>query len=440
MNLRTTASRPKGGIFYGWYIIGVIMAGGFLGSGLSQLFMGIMLKPMTEDLGWTRTATSGAITTGTVVAGLLSPPFGRLTDRYGPRLLMPLGALVAVMAYLGMAYTRELWHFYLAYVVGRSLSSVCLGGVVPMTAAANWFRRMRGRALGLVAMSVPLGGAALVLVGQYVTSAYGWRSVFLVFAASCLALVVIPAAVILRRRPEDLGLLPDGDTVASDEAAAPNRGAQAKAAEGEEVNWTLAEAVRTPSLWLLIFGLVVGTLANGAISFHQVAYYTDVGVGGGIAALSLSLYGFSGAVANAVWGFLTERISERLCAAGAMFLAAAAVCFLLFVSSAPMALTFSVLFGLAARGEASLVMIIIAQYYGRESYGTISGFITPFQMVALGLGPLVASLSYDFTGSYTLVFTLFIGSYLISAIALFLARKPQPPTRLALRPSAVSYS
>jgi MFS family permease len=90
-------------MFYGWRVIGVIMLGGFLGAGMSQLFMGVMLKPMTEDLGWTRTAISGAITSGTVVAGLLAPIFGRLADRFGPRGLITAGALLVGCAYFLMA-------------------------------------------------------------------------------------------------------------------------------------------------------------------------------------------------------------------------------------------------------------------------------------------------------------------------------------------------
>src|SRR4029453_16831674 len=126
-----------------------------------------------------------------------------------------------------------------------------------------------------------------------------------------------------------------------------------------------------------------------------------------VAATALSAYGLAGAIANGVWGFLVERVSERLLAVIAMSISGLCVLFLLTVHSTPEAFMFAIAFGLAARGESSLVMMMVAQYYGRASYGTINGFITPFQMLGLGLGPLVASIFYDISGSYQIAFFVF---------------------------------
>ena len=406
-------------LYYGWYVIGVTMMGGFLAAGVSQLFMGVMLKPMTEDLGWSRTETAGAITLGTFAAGGLSPVVGWLVDRHGPRLLAPTGALLVVCAYIVLANLTEIWHFYLAYLLGRGVAASTIGGVVSMTVAANWFRRKRGRALGFTAMAVPLGGAVLALLGQLIIELQGWRAVFATFAVLLAVLYVVPALLIIRRRPEDLGLLPDGETAR-----------QADDREKEEPrperSWTLKEATRTKALWLLIVGLTVGTLANSAVGFHQVAYYTDQGISPALAATLLSVYAFSGAFANGMWGWMIERFSERGLVVTATALCSFAVLFLLMVNTTPEAIVFAIIFGLAGRGESSLIMMMIAQYYGRDSYGTISGFITPFQMIGLGLGPLLGSISYDAAGSYTGAFGALAGAYLVAAVFLFLARKPVP--------------
>ena len=412
---------PRGRIFYGWYIIAITMVGGFLAAGTSQLFMGVMLKPLTEDMGWTRTETSGAITLGTFAGGLIAPGAGWLTDRYGPRLLAPVCALIVVAMFFVLSNLSHLWQFYVAYIVGRGLCSSILTGVVPLTLAANWFRRRRGRAMGLVSMALPLGGSILALVGQLIIESSGWRTVFAVFGIALLVLYVAPALLIIRRRPEDLGLLPDGATLVEQDAMSANVSLQ------PELSWTLKQAVRTPTLWLLIAGLWFGLLANGAIGFHLVAYYSDQGISATTAATALSVYGFTGALANGLWGFLVERISERALAVFAMMLSAASVAFLLSVDATPQALTFAFVFGLAARGESSLIMMMVAQYYGRASYGTINGFVTPFQMLGLGLGPLVASIGYDLSGSYNTAFLLFAGFFVVSGVALFFARRPAPP-------------
>lgn len=423
-SIKEAAAKTK--VFYGWYIIGMAAAAGFVGSGVSQQFMGVMLKPMTEDLGWSRTEVSGAMTAGTICAGLTSPIFGRLTDRYGPRLLASLGALLVGAIYFMLAGVSALWQFYLIFMIGRTLSSVTLTGVVPLTAAANWFRKKRGRAMGLIAMSTPLGSSLLALTAQLIIEDHGWRIVFVIFGVAMIGLIVLPLALIMRKRPEDIGLLPDGEVAVDSDGG----GKVAAPPPPDEYGWTLREAMHTPTLWLLISALGLGILANGAIGFHQVAYYTDVGIAATAAAVALTTYGISGAVANAIWGFLVERYSERHLASAAMIMAAAGLFYLLFVETLPMALGFSVVFGLAARGESSLVMMIVAQYYGRSSYGTISGFIGPFQMLGLGLGPLVASIAFDLTGSYEGVFLLFSIGYMVAAGLMWLARKPVlPPLR-----------
>jgi len=415
-----TQKRPK--IFYGWYVLGIGMMGVVMAAGTSQLFMSIMLKPLTAEFGWSRTAATGAITAGTLVAGIVSIMFGRLADRYGPRLLTSLGAVVTAGVYLAMTRVTELWHFYAVYIIGRVVASNTMAKVVPNTAVVNWFRRMRGRALGLLAMASPLGAALLAISGQHLIEHRGWQSVFLVYAGVIVVLVAVPAALMLRRRPEDMGLLPDGGPM-SGSAASPKQ----NAFEDEEYSWKLKAALRTPTLWLIISAIVVALSVNAGIGFHQVAYYTDVGIAGTAAVAALSIYALSGALANAVWGFLTERFSERQLASLVMLLTAAAILYLQTIRTQTGAMIFAILFGLTSRGEDTLVNIILAQYYGRDAYGTITGFVYPFHMLGLGLGPIVASISFDVTGSYHAVFSFFVFAAVAASACIWLAKKPVPP-------------
>jgi MFS family permease len=188
--------------------------------------------------------------------------------------------------------------------------------------------------------------------------------------------------------------------------------------------------MRTSALWLLVSGTLIGRLASGAVAFHLVAYYTDKGLSAGIAALAISLYALFGAIASFIWGFLIERIPERLLLVAAMLLSGTTLVLTLPVESTLPALTLAALYGLAGRGEGTLVNTVLAQYFGRASFGRIAGMVSPFNMVALGLGPLIASLTFDVSGSYTIAFAGFSASYLVSASLLWCMR---PPVRPAAR-------
>lgn len=416
-------------IFYGWYILAIGMIGAFISVGTSQLFMSIMLKPLTAEFGWSRTAITGAISVGTILAGLLALPFGALADRYGPRLMTSCGALITAGMFVLLTTFIDLWEFYVIFIITRIISTNTVSTIAPRTAAVNWFRRFRGRAMGLLSMSTPLGSSVMAIVAQMIMEHHGWRTVFMVFALAMLLLQALPAALILRRRPEDCGLLPDGGP-GPEAASASAR----KAPVAEEFSWSLSEAIRTPTLWLLVAASVVGQMVNAGVGFHLVAHYTDVGIAASIAVGALSIYAFTGAMANAIWGFLSEKISERLLASAVMALTAATILYLQSVRTPTAAFIFAVLFGLTSRGEGTLVNIIVAQYYGRGSFGAISGFVLPFNMIGLGLGPLISSLSFDLAGSYRIVFNVFIAVSLLSAFLLWLAKKPALPARASCCP------
>jgi MFS family permease len=183
----------------------------------------------------------------------------------------------------------------------------------------------------------------------------------------------------------------------------------------------------------MIAAMTIGVCAQGAIGFHMFAYFKDQGVSGGAAALSLSVYALAGATANGLWGFIVERVSERLVGAVTVAGAAALCIFLLVVDTPAEAVAFAILFGLAARGEGSIIVAMEANYFGRGSFGAISGFAAPFTQVSLGVGPTIAAVCYDSTGgSYTIAFLAFAVMFSVSAVLLWLAKKPAPtPEMLA---------
>ncbi len=410
-------------VFYGWKVLGVSVAGAFLAATTSQLFMGAMLPDIQDGTGWSRSSITLGVTLGSMTAGFVAPFFGRLADLYGSRILSSIGAVVSAagLCLIALSATAGILVFYAGFIVARASSANMLSGVVPRTTIVNWFRRRRGRALGLLSMAIPLGGAALVPIAKLVSDLYGWSTVF--YAVGVAMLLLLPVlALVLRRRPEDLGLQPDGD-----ETPAVSAELQPAARDPDD-DWSLRQAMRTPPFWLLIGALTCGTFANGGVGFHQAAYFEDQGVSTAAVALAISTYAISGAFANGLWGFLVEYVSERLLGALTLFSAALLQLFLLTVASPVGAVLFAVGFGLSARGQQSIIVVMQAKYFGRGSFGAISGFSTPFQQISLGLGPIVAALIYDASGaSYTIAFLLFGVMFAIAASLVWLAKQPSLP-------------
>lgn len=398
------------------------MLAGFLAAGVSNITMAVVLKPISDDLGWSRTLTAAAITMGAVAGGILSPLFGPLADRLGPRFLLPAGgALVGLLAF-GVSLSTEPWQFYVTFVPARALTEFLLCGMIAFTAAANWFYVKRPRVMGLVAMATPLGSAALSLVYQFFITHYGWRSAFMALGVALWMLVVIPGLIFLRRQPEDLGLYPDGITTTPSPptASAPQQDAPGDA----EHSWKRSDALRTATLWLLVASQFLASIGTGGVAFHTAAYFTDVQISPGVAAGAVSVMALSGAFGNGLWGALAERFHPRTLNVMTMMVAALSVALLMQVSAAPAAYLFAILFGVNARGAAVLTQVLIARYFGRRSFGAISSILDPFHKGGLGLGALFAGLAFDHTGNYRVIFNVFLGSYLLSALLIFLARRP----------------
>jgi MFS family permease len=409
--------------FYGWIIVAISMIAGFFSAGVSNITMAVVLKPISDDLGWSRALTAAAVTMGAILGGALSPLFGPLADRLGPRLLLPAGgALVGLLA-IGVSLSSQPWQFYATFIPARALTEFLLCGIVPFTAIANWFYLKRPRAMGLVAMSVPLGSSALSLVYQFFVAHYGWRSAFLALGVSLWALVVLPGAIFLRRQPEDLGLTPDGLSQATPDGHRRTR-AENRQETVLEPSWTRSDAMRTRALWLLVASTFLASLGTGGIAFHTVAYFTDIGIVPAAAAGALSVMALSGAMGNGLWGALAERLQPRRLNVGTMLISAGAVSLLTQVRDPFAAYAFAVLFGLSARGAAVLTQILLARYFGRRSYGAITSILEPFHKGGLGLGALIAGMAFDLTGSYQSIFILFLGNYVLAAVLIGLARRP----------------
>ena len=376
--------RPRTPFYYGWLVLALTFLATFAATGVSQLVLGGIQIFITDDTGWKRSTLSFAVTGGTWAAGLLAPFIGRLTDRYGARWLMPLGLIIAAISFFSLAGVNAVWQFFAAYIFGRAVSNPVLVGVVPRAAAVNFFRRRRNIALSLVSTFRPIGGAINLQIISLIAIRFGWRAAYRYLGILSLILVV-PIVLLMRRGPEDIGLLPDG---ASEEESAPTTpGALNRGSDREpEFSWTLREALSTRAFWLVTVTTSIGTLASGTVGFSLVPYLVeDVGLAKGTAAGVLSLGTFL-AIGNLGWGFMADLVTPRRCFTAALIVAGGTLLYLTTVNSLAMALGFAVLFGLSSDAGNLLHSMILAQYFGRNSYGSILGVVTPLPNADAGSG------------------------------------------------------
>ena len=425
--------RPNTPFYYGWLVLGLSGAGAFVATAIAGVVLGGVQTYILEDTNWSRTSIGLAAGCGVWMSGLLAPFAGRLADRYGPRWLMPLGVIVLGLSMLAIGGVTAAWQFFLAAVIGRAISQPFLIGVVPRTMAVNFFNRRRNIALALTGIYRPLSGALIIQAFSLIAVFADWRAAFRYLGFFSLALAV-PMVIIMRRRPEDIGLLPDG--ASPDQSG--SRPAEAGAGTGQgtgtpsrvstEISSTAREALRTQAFWVLAIVTFLEVGATSGLGFSLVPHLKEfAGLTTPQAAGVLSISTFL-ALSSLVWGQLAGRLTARWCMVGALALSAVAALSLLRVDTLLAAYIFGVLWGLFHSGLEVLRYIIMADYFGRESYGAIAGSMRPFEAGGLGVGQIVGPLIYDFTGSYTLLILTSSSILFVSAALMLLTRRPVRPT------------
>lgn len=417
------ASKRRG-LFYGWIIVLTVAAAHLAETGEFNPVLAVFMKPMAEDMDWSRAQISLGITIGSIVGAVLAPIAGRVTDRFGPRVAMSLGQLFFGVFLFGVSLAEQIFHFYLTFSVGRGivLGVTSLAGNV---AVSNWFVRKRGRAIGLASLGSRAGQAFLPIASQFVISNYGWRLGWRLLGGMVWVVAMVPSFLFLRQRPEQMGLRPDGDPPdppvpsPNDDDTLPR-----PSTPTEEPQWTLREAVRSPALWLLTLAAGQGSIVGAGVNLHLFSYLTDKGIPEYVAVGITSVLFIMGGVGGLAWGFLAERLPIRFCVSASFFLASICVLVLMQVNGTAMAFVFAISYGFILGGWNILISLMIANYFGRRSLGTITGFIAPFQLAANSVGPIAAGLAYDMTGGYVPAFIMFAVSYLLASFWMLLAKPP----------------
>lgn len=409
------------GLFYGWIVAAGAFVSHFLNYGVLTVAFGVFFPFMAEALHLSRGVLSGAFAVSRLASAALAPVLGPLVDRRGPRAFTALGALSLAAGAAVLAAADGAWGVYLGYGVVMALGGVALGELTADATVSRWFVRYRGRALAIATMGLSTAGIVVPVPLALLITRVGWRQAWLALGAAVLV-AGLPAALVMRRRPEDYGQAPDGEAPA---ASADGRGAAA------EVSLTAREATRTAAFWLLVASTNLGTLALFGINLHLFSSLTDKGLAAGTAAGLVTYLYVLHTVAKPLWGLVAERVHVRYCVAACYAGGAAGVLVLAGSTSVAGLLLFATLYGLTRGAQSFVTSLAWADYFGRDAQGAIRGVASPFRFVASAAGPLIGGLLYDLAGDYQLAFGVYAAAFALGGVAALFAKPPRRAITLA---------
>lgn len=348
---------------------------------------------------------------------------GPVVDRYGPRWVLAVSFTILGALLVMMATISALWHLYTLQVLARVVAMGAIGLTI-QSVVPKWFIAKRGRAVAVSGIGERAGQTVTPLYVQLLISSGGWRVAVAVTGIVTWAISVLPAIFLLRKSPEDMGLLPDGASA----QGAPNPSAKdAPTNPQQDVSFSVRQVVRLPSFYLLVAGLTLMSLSTNGLMFHLVSFLTDREFSARYAVFVLAVFSAGGVAGTLLFGLLVERFSIRLMMVMNYLLMGLGFITLLAVHSTSLGLIWAVFHGTLQGGAFTMQQVIFADYYGRHSLGAIRGITRPVQMITNALGPLAAAVAYDATSSYNLVFGLFSAVAIMAGVFVFSALPPVAP-------------
>jgi len=406
-------------IFYGWIVIGLAFLSMLVAYSLRYNFS-VFYGAILEYFGWGRGATAAALSINLVVYALSCPLVGNLTDRFGIRRVVPIGAILLGLALAACSQIAAIWQLYLLIAV-TAFGSCAIGFIPHVPVIANWFPKRRGLALGILNAGVT-ASALLAPAMQYLILILGWQGAFLVLAG--ISVIVAPlAAAFQRQRPEDKGLVVDGTGEESAASQEINLDELVMDKEWASRDWTPARGVKAYRFWWLILMCLFLGLCCYTFLVHHVAYLTDVGYTSTFAAGIVAIFGIS-ATTGGVCTFISDRVGREVTfTIGSMSVLIGIVVLMLTQNTLHswMPYLYATMFGFGYGICTGLMAVISAELFQGKHFGVINGIVMSCFVVGGAIGPWFAGHIFDVTGSYAQAFPLMYFSICASTVFVWLA-------------------
>jgi MFS transporter, OFA family, oxalate/formate antiporter len=411
--------------YYGWVIVIVSGLSGSFISGTTSWGLGIFVTPMQDEFGWNRTLFFLPLAVGALMSAVAGPLFGPTFDkRYGVRIAFAVGVVIFAGSLIAMRSVSGFTYYLLVYGV---LGGIGHFGLISTRAILpKWFYRKRGRAFATAGSITSLGPLLFPFGLQLMVGSIGWRDTWAVVGIAFLVLMV-PAAFLIIRSPEDLGLHPDGDTPATHDephdATGPRRPAVV-----DEISYTRQEAVRTLRFWLLIAAVVVGTVSIRGMIPNIQPFFIHQGISPTAASLSFTVYAVTTIIAAFVWGAYADRHGARIPFLGLTLVMGTSMGLLWIVDAQPIMFVAMTYLGVGVNSFFIMGGLFVANMFGRLHYGGISGLFQPFNNAATYGGPLVFAVIYDLSNdSYGAMFIAAVALWIVAFATAYLVRPARRP-------------
>jgi MFS family permease len=403
--------------FYGWAVLASLCFAGFARQGPAVATLSVFVTPLIHDFGWSRTALSGAVSLGGVLAAVISPVIGPFLDRAGSRLLLCYAVLTTGVALLLLSLTQSLAMFYALFCFARmNWASPFELGIYG--AVNNWFVARRRFATSVATLAQMAGLVTMPVIAQFAMLHGSWRDGWLAIGVLTLVAGFLPTWMLLVRRPEDVGLFPDG--------AAPKTlvaGVALQAAP--EPDFSRAQALRTGAFWLLLAYTALVYPIQAGISLHQAPHLIERGIAPAIAATIVGTFSLMSAAASLACGFLPRRLPIRYPLAAVGLCLTISPLLMKAIASPAQAYLAAALFGFGVGGILTLLPIAWADYFGRANFGAIRSVALSAQVIAQAVGPLISGAFRDWTGDYQASLAVLAALGALSIVAALAARRPR---------------
>lgn len=388
---------------------------------LATLNYGLFIKPMGDELGIGRSIFGWAMTARQLAASATGPLLGRLLDRFGSRVILAIAAIVTGSAIFSLGFIREPWQLILLFGIMGLIGAGPGGSMVTSVPLFKWFVENRGKAIAFSSLGIPVGAIIFIPLTQVLIASRGWREAWIILAVISVAIIVPVSLVLVRRQPEDMGLLPDGVQpsvlTSRDTASVP-------VTDTREVSWTVKEAMRSRVFWRLVAVFSLMFLAMGSISVHRIPAFMDRGLDASLIAYATAFDAILAGLSTFISGLLVRRLRTKFLGAASIFLLAVASVLTINAYTLPVMFLAMAFFGLGIGGTMFCASFLWAEYFGREHLGSIIGIVTPLNMLVGGIGPPLAGYVRDATGRYDPIWWASVSLLTLCAVALATTASP----------------